>query len=353
MKTKYSIIFILSVLAIYALFASVFGHFVTDIEDRGQWGDSFGVLTSLFTAFALLALVWSIRQSDKNHSDLLEKQQEVLSLQQEELGLQRDELRHTREEIRGQKEQLEEQNKSMEHQNFEHSFYQLLNLYEKTVIQLQYLNQMSGRDCLWLVHSRFNLTTGDDTYPNWGKGSRELNLYLQSEEESSVDNIRNIILSEMRIRTEAFNTYYLINFKSYFDVITSIMKLIDVKRDIDIRNKSSIASFLKVSSVMTPTTAYVRERINSYYYVDIFKSQLSQNELAALFFYAFSHRELKDLTEKNYLLEDLDFEYILSRPDLDNYSSDFDEKFKIARGIFKNFYKHSAYGDDDDDEDDE
>lgn len=72
-------------------------------KDRGQFGDSFGVINTLFSALALGGVIYAIL------------------LQQEELGLQREELKNTREEMEGQK-------LATRKQNFESSFFQLLKM---------------------------------------------------------------------------------------------------------------------------------------------------------------------------------------------------------------------------------
>ena len=111
----------------------VFPEWIPSVQDRGQWGDSFGIVTSFFTALAFIGVIWTIHQSNKQHREQLASQQKELRLQRKELELQREELTHTREEIKGQKEQLAAQNKTLRHQNFENSFFQLLSLYNDII----------------------------------------------------------------------------------------------------------------------------------------------------------------------------------------------------------------------------
>lgn len=66
-----------------------------EMEARGQFGDMFGVINGLISAFAFGALVYSIWIQ----RDDLNTQNQVLRLQFEELKLQRDELKLTREEL--------------------------------------------------------------------------------------------------------------------------------------------------------------------------------------------------------------------------------------------------------------
>ena len=318
-------IFILYLLSILSL-----NYFLPDVEERGQFGDSFGVLTSLFTALAFAGVIWTIYLN-----------QEELRLQRKELELQREELSHTREEIRGQKEQLAEQNKSLEYQNFEHSFYQLLNLYDKTINSIKTGDRDSdGQASLSVAHRLFDITSHTYRDPDWSGYSNELLDHFSSEDLLE-DYIEKIVLEEITFRREKFNERYESIFKSYFRVLKSILKLIDVKNGIEIENR-------KLGSLSTAfrsmfRTSYIRERMFSGYYVDILKSQLSNHELAALFYYALGDEELKELIEKYSLLEEVDFKLIFPKPST-TINSIYDKKLEVTRNIFKNLYEISAYG---------
>ncbi|AGH97626.1 putative phage abortive infection protein [Micavibrio aeruginosavorus] len=77
-------------------------------ELRGQFGDKFGAINSLFSGLAFATLIYA------------------LFLQMEELRLQRKELELTRDEMRGQKEEFSEQNRTLKQQRFENTFFQML-----------------------------------------------------------------------------------------------------------------------------------------------------------------------------------------------------------------------------------
>ena len=81
------------------------------INKAGVFGDSFGILTSLFSALAFTGMITAI------------------SLQKEELSLQREELAATRKEISAQKEVLMKQ-------SFNDNFYRLLDYYKDNLDQL-------------------------------------------------------------------------------------------------------------------------------------------------------------------------------------------------------------------------
>ena len=65
---------------------------------RGQFGDLFGAVTSLFSGLAFAGLFWALRLQ----GDQLEMQRTELGLQREELKLQRDEMAASRKELANQ-----------------------------------------------------------------------------------------------------------------------------------------------------------------------------------------------------------------------------------------------------------
>lgn len=111
---------------------------------RGQFGDLFGGLNTLFSGLAFSALIYAIY------------------LQHKELKLQRLELKQTREELKGQKLQLEAQNKTMQKQNFENTFFELLHLHSELVRSIELLSRKrgenivtKGRNCFEYFYKRF------------------------------------------------------------------------------------------------------------------------------------------------------------------------------------------------------
>ncbi len=84
---------------------------VFSISASGTFGDSFGLLTSLFSGLAFAGLIIAIL------------------MQKEELSLQREELELTRKELIGQKEELKIQNSTMKLQEFENTFFQMLSFH--------------------------------------------------------------------------------------------------------------------------------------------------------------------------------------------------------------------------------
>lgn len=84
-------------------------------EARGQFGDKFGAVNSLFSGLAFATLIYA------------------LFLQMEELRLQRKELELTRAEMRGQRDEFSEQNKTLKQQRFESTFFQMLSKHNEIV----------------------------------------------------------------------------------------------------------------------------------------------------------------------------------------------------------------------------
>ncbi|KIO37863.1 hypothetical protein DB48_03110 [Shewanella sp. cp20] len=91
------------------------------IGQAGVFGDSFGIVTSMFSGLAFAGMIITIL------------------LQREELGLQREELRETRLEIA-------EQKKIFKIQNFNESFYRLLDFHKRNLSELSvYSDEKSER----------------------------------------------------------------------------------------------------------------------------------------------------------------------------------------------------------------
>lgn len=117
---KLSFILIGGVIAIIAFYCIALIYFTWPINEfsinkSGVFGDSFGLLTSLFSGLAFAGLIITI------------------VMQKDELALQREELELTRKELAGQKEELKIQNETMRLQKFESTFFQMLSLHNEIV----------------------------------------------------------------------------------------------------------------------------------------------------------------------------------------------------------------------------
>lgn len=109
-------------------------------DKRGQFGDMFGAVNSLFSGLAFAGLFFAIWLQHRQ-----------LKMQKKELALQREELGLTRTELQGQKEALTAQNETLKRQNFESTFFQLLRQFNEVVDATRVsLNgkDFSGREAL-------------------------------------------------------------------------------------------------------------------------------------------------------------------------------------------------------------
>lgn len=113
-------------------------------EERGQIGDMFGLVNSLFSGLAFAGLILT------------------LILQRRELLLQREELEQTRKEFA-------EQNKTMKRQRFENTFFNLMTLQQHITDNLEYENpdgadyfEAKGREVFRKIYLEKN--NFDDSY---------------------------------------------------------------------------------------------------------------------------------------------------------------------------------------------
>ena len=124
-------------------------RYFPNMDQRGQFGDMFGVVNALFAGLAFAGIIWAI------------------ILQKNELELQRKELAETRKEIAGQTQQLKAQARTLKEQNFENSFFQLLRFHIDIVDSLNVVvesRKISGRECFKrLLHQVTKLQNNDES----------------------------------------------------------------------------------------------------------------------------------------------------------------------------------------------
>lgn len=125
-KNKFIWFIILGTILIGALWVGSWFLIDLNIENstnRGEFGDKFGAINSLFSGMAFLGLIIT------------------LLFQKEELELQRQELAETRKELEGQKKEFEEQNKIMRRQSFENTLFSMISLQQEIVNKLLYVER--------------------------------------------------------------------------------------------------------------------------------------------------------------------------------------------------------------------
>jgi hypothetical protein len=112
-KTRISIISIIIFLWIGCWYLLLHNSYLNDFTTRGQFGDMFGVVNSLFSGLAFGGIIYTIL------------------LQREELKAQREELKLT-------KQEFITQNETLRLQRFENTFFNLLDVHNKIVASLKY-----------------------------------------------------------------------------------------------------------------------------------------------------------------------------------------------------------------------
>lgn len=237
------------VIVLWILAIIVLSRCFPDIVERGQFGDSFGMINALFSGLAFAGVICAI------------------ILQKKELELQRKELT-------GQKEQLAAQNQTLQKQNFESSFFQFLGLHNDIVNSMPYDNSCHGRECFGRMLGEFR------------------NIFLQDEEifwdewhKDSPEDRRKFI----NHKYEKFFDQYQSQVGYYFRNLYNLVKFVDEKSDFpkDYKDKKP--------------------------YTNLIRAQLSSDELGLLFYNCLSERgdKFEKLVVKYALLEDMDFKVLI------------------------------------------
>lgn len=236
----------------------------SDEELRGVFGDKFGAINALFSAFAFAGIILTI------------------ILQKQELKLQRNELASTR-------EVFEKQNAMLSLEKFENTYFQLLSLFHSIVNSLDLRRNgdviKSGRDCFETFYNEF-ISKVD---------------YIISRENNKKDLIfegyigRGDLSKELYI--EAYNSVYIkhrSDLSHYFRTFYHLIKLID-KSDINDKNQY---------------TSIARAQLSSYEQVLLFYNCLHGN----------GKEKFKPLIEKYCLLKNIDRALLISETNMIEYN---------------------------------
>lgn len=193
-----------------------------DVDDRGTYGDQFGIVTALFSGLAFAGIIYTIL------------------LQRDELQLQRNELRDTR-------KQFEMQNATMALQRKEQTFFHLLNLHNDLVKGLNF-ETFKGHNIFEMILRRFH---SDLFNKNFAEHSA-LQTYRNHYKVHYVDeNVKGVVLH-------------------YFASLCSIYRFI--KLEFKAKANESTQDFFD-ALIMSE-----RDR-----YIEIFKSYITYQELEFLF----------------------------------------------------------------------
>lgn len=269
----------------------VFPKLVGDVEVRGQWGDSFGMINALFSGLAFAGVICAI------------------ILQKKELELQREELKETRKEIKGQKEQLEAQNQTLQKQNFESSFFQLLRVHNDIVNSIEVSVYLGGNRTVYQGRQCFGRML--DEFRNNYDGAEER---FHAEWKENPDEARQVRLQWINEKYEELFDKYQSQVGHYFRNLYNVVKFVDQESD------------------------FLQDYEDKKYYTNLIRAQLSRDELGLLFYNCLSDRgaKFKVLVEKYALLEDMDFKKLVEK--YGDYSK------AIINEEHKSLYAESAYG---------
>lgn len=243
---------------IFVVFFLCTNHFFPISEEAGQFGDQFGALNAFFSALAFAGLIYTVW------------------LQKKELNLQREELRLTRDEMKSQSREFETQNKTMKLQRFENTFFQMLNLQNQIVCQLNLdtgVHMISSPHVGYspqVIDTRATIFNGRDVFCQLFNddrlGSRNLKWIIENEGIKGLNNSNLMVMFE----------HYMLN-------LFTILDFIDRSDDSVITDKHEYAKILRAS--------------------------LSNYELVLLFYYNLAdsrNYNLKGLVEKYTMLKYLD-----------------------------------------------
>lgn len=158
-------------------------YVIPDWANRGTFGDMFGAVNALFSAFAFGGLIYTIL------------------IQRYELTLQRRELQLQRLEVKRNGDQLEEQKKIMAQQSFENTFFKLIELHHQII-------------------NSINATLLEGAYPR-----RELfeRIRVDIEEEIKFTQSREVYFAKISYIVELYD----VHINHYLSNVTSIYKMIE------------------------------------------------------------------------------------------------------------------------------
>ncbi len=137
LKTK--TIFVVAVCIVIVICVSYFLLFYfivpVNMEKRGQFGDMFGFIGALFSGLAFAGLIVTMLQQRED----LQNQKDEIQLQRKDLEAQTAALQLQKEEIAQTNKELKEQNKTIMLQRFENTFFNMLDMQQKILNELRYL----------------------------------------------------------------------------------------------------------------------------------------------------------------------------------------------------------------------
>lgn len=233
-------------------YAIKYFHVQKDANSPALFGDSFGAVNALISAFAFAGVIVSMYLQRKD-----------LEMQRESIDIQREELQQNTKELELQRREFEIQNKTMRLQRFENTFFNMLSLQQEIVngLHYTYLLRSSGLSHATIEERKTNLITG-----------REVFEYI------FIHYCRSSI-------SEKGNHAYFIKeislFAHYFRHLYRIVKFID-------------------------ETTLLETKKEKYSYLCILRATLSKYELIHLYYNSIQFTKFKALIEEYSLLNNID-----------------------------------------------
>ena len=123
--------------------------FLRGMEERGTFGDMFGVANALFSGLAFAGVLFAI------------------FLQREDLETQKKQLELNRKELEAQGRRLDEQYNTLRRQAFEGAFFQLVRLHAEMVTSMAIMsdgNVIRGRECFQILRISLGVCYRDATF---------------------------------------------------------------------------------------------------------------------------------------------------------------------------------------------
>jgi hypothetical protein len=216
------------------------------------FGDSFGAVNALISAFAFAGVIVSMYLQRKD-----------LEMQRESIDIQRDELQQNTKELELQRKEFENQNKTMRLQRFENTFFNMLSLQQEITNNIKSTKTKKKRD-------RATLTIKEEKTPCSGREVFE----------QYYDEANKLQTKDASTISTYINSLY--HFDHYFLHLYRIIKFVD---------ESNL----------------IENEVERYKYISILRATLSRYELVFLFYNELNPRfaHFKSLIEKYSIFDNL------------------------------------------------
>lgn len=280
-------------------------HYFTDVpagdSRKALFGDSFGAVNALVSAFAFAGMIVAF------------------VLQRYELRLQRKELRDSRREMKQQTAQLAAENKNLEIQRFENLFYNMLNLQQTIVEGLRY--EYYDEERVTVPFDKGYNT--DKRYIQREVKGRDVFRYLFEQVQLSVEGVPRNVVNGYRwfLHYKGFSAYDTTlvptHFDHYFRHLYKIVQFVDGQK-MEFDDKYKYVSFLRGTlsryelvwlfyNTLNPDFYKFKELIERYSLLKALRSDLLALSKETNDYYAGLGITQEELTSQNFNVGDFEF----------------------------------------------